>query len=83
MITAKPDVTRKPLAGADFLIMGCDGIWEVKSNQAMVDYLTEKMKKSSLEAVTDGLLEELVASDKEAQEHGMDNMTVILVQFKP
>lgn len=33
IITAKPDVQKRPLAGADFIVMGCDGIWECKTNQ--------------------------------------------------
>lgn len=27
MITSKPDVVRKPLAGVDTILMGCDGIF--------------------------------------------------------
>jgi serine/threonine protein phosphatase PrpC len=28
----------------DFIIMGCDGIWETKSNEEMVEYIYEKIK---------------------------------------
>ena len=32
MITANPDITKVKNEGVDFIIMGCDGIWQVKSN---------------------------------------------------
>ena len=32
MITANPDIKVIKNEGLDFIIMGCDGIWEVKSN---------------------------------------------------
>lgn len=32
MITANPDVTKIKNENIDFIIMGCDGIWQVKSN---------------------------------------------------
>jgi len=27
----------------EFLLMGCDGIWETKSNQEMVDFVRKKL----------------------------------------
>lgn len=36
IITANPDIKKIKNEGLDFIIMGCDGIWEVKSNQNMV-----------------------------------------------
>ena len=32
MITVCPDVTKVKTDSIDFIIMGCDGIWEVKEN---------------------------------------------------
>ena len=32
MITANPDIIKIENKNVDFIIMGCDGIWEVKSN---------------------------------------------------
>jgi protein phosphatase 1G len=28
----------------DFIIMGCDGIWETKTNEEMVEYIYDKIK---------------------------------------
>lgn len=27
MISAKPDVKRRPIAGIELIVMGCDGVW--------------------------------------------------------
>ena len=32
MITANPDFKKIDNKNVDFIIMGCDGIWETKSN---------------------------------------------------
>lgn len=36
MITVNPDVKKIKNKNIDFIIMGCDGIWEVKQNNEMV-----------------------------------------------
>lgn len=44
-ITAFPDVKVVDLqSDDDFIIMGCDGIWETKSNEEMVDYIYERLR---------------------------------------
>lgn len=44
-ITANPDIKVLDIDPAqdDFIIMGCDGIWETKSNDEMVAYIYEKL----------------------------------------
>ena len=77
----------------DFIIMGCDGIWEKKSNEEMVEYVYAKLKMANEEAGGDyakidlkkivaELLHDSLADDvKEAQGVGCDNMTCILIVF--
>lgn len=44
-ITANPDVRVEDLTPEDdFVIMGCDGIWETKSNDEMVAYIYDRLK---------------------------------------
>jgi serine/threonine protein phosphatase PrpC len=39
-VTANPDVKIEALTGdEDFIIMGCDGIWETKTNEEMVEFV--------------------------------------------
>lgn len=45
-ITAFPEVRKRELTkNCDFLVMACDGIWEAKSSQEVVDYIYNKLKK--------------------------------------
>ena len=46
MITCKPDIKVEAKSGEDeFIIMGCDGIWEkyVDNSQGMIDLIKKKM----------------------------------------
>lgn len=45
-ITANPDTYEFDLdKGIDFILMGCDGIWEKKSNEEAVAWVYEQIKK--------------------------------------
>lgn len=44
-ITANPDIEVVDiLPEDDFIIMGCDGIWETKTNEEMVEYIYDRLK---------------------------------------
>jgi serine/threonine protein phosphatase PrpC len=44
-VTAYPDTQIVDLTDDDdFIIIGCDGIWETKSNEEMVEYIYDKLK---------------------------------------
>ena len=68
----------------DFIIMGCDGIWERKSNEEMIEYVYEKIKaeRTLKEIVSDLLLDTIAPSIAETQGIGCDNMTCVLIKFK-
>ena len=64
-VTAYPDTYIYDLCDDDdFIIMGCDGIWETKSNEEMVEFLYEKIRtcKDSKQVVSD-LLEDIISPD--------------------
>ena len=43
-ITANPDVFEYELTSeCDFILMGCDGVWETKSNEQMVEWVYNKL----------------------------------------
>lgn len=64
-VTANPDVLEFDLYGdEDFIIMGCDGVWETKSNQEMVDFIYERIhagKESKM--IIDDLLNDIISPD--------------------
>lgn len=44
--------------------MGCDGIWETKTNEQMVEYIYEKLRvKKDLKQVVRDLLEDIISPD--------------------
>ena len=91
-ITANPDVfVYEYDDDCDFIIMGCDGIWEKKSNEEMVNWIYEQMDKQKeedaskeidLEKIVADLLLETIATDVVSSGGvGCDNMTCILILF--
>jgi len=50
-ITANPATYEYPLTSdCDFVIMGCDGVWETKSNEEMVEWVYNKLGDKPEEA---------------------------------
>ena len=46
MITAQPDLlTETLLPGDEFIIIACDGVWDVMSNQQAVDFVRARLKQ--------------------------------------
>ncbi|KAK3258558.1 hypothetical protein CYMTET_32417, partial [Cymbomonas tetramitiformis] len=69
------------VVGDDFMILGCDGIWEVLSNQQCVDFVQQKLQlgmqpKEICEAVCDRCLAKNTDTGL-----GCDNMSVLVVSF--
>ena len=67
-ITSNPDVYEYDLGeDCDFILMGCDGCWETKSNEEMVGWVYDKLKAkpdksiSSIKEIVHDLLNELVS----------------------
>merc|ERR1719232_2394251 len=80
-ITANPDTYEYDISGeSDFVFMGCDGCWETKSNDEMVDWiykrLGEKRESADLKTIVSELLNEIVSPDHvQTNGVGCDNMT--------
>jgi protein phosphatase 1G len=86
IISATPDVSVTERKEEDeFVLIACDGIWDVKDNQAAVDFCREKLyvEKKSPKQTAEELLDACLAKDaKESQGIGADNMTAIIVLLK-
>ena len=83
LVIAKPDVRSIMLSPYDeFIIIGCDGIWETFSNDKMVDYILRQFKNDKkLSQVLESLLDDLVAKNINEDEDGQDNMSAILIRL--
>lgn len=80
IVTANPEIKQILRKDVDYILMGCDGIWESKSSEDMKKWLDEKLQENSMEKTLQLLLDELVSKSKE-EPKGMDNMTAILIKI--
>ncbi len=60
-ITANPDIFEYDMpADLDFVIMGCDGVWEQKSNDEMVAWVYKKLGSNPYQANLPGIVTDLL-----------------------
>ena len=83
IISAFPDVTITKIDKKyKFLLMGCDGIWEMLPAKEICEKATMRLaKEENVAKVVEDLLDQMIAKDT-VSGIGCDNMTCILVVFK-
>ena len=64
-VTANPDIKIENLTGEeDFIVMGCDGIWETKSNEEMVEFIYKRIKEGKdSKKIIEELLNDIISPD--------------------
>jgi len=96
IVTAFPEVRTFPLTAEDeFMVIGCDGIWDTNGNQEMIDFVRPRLKVSAVsgkaiplsqicnEICDKGLCPSMDPNENEAFDGtGCDNMTVVVVRMK-
>ncbi|CAD7943486.1 unnamed protein product [Amoebophrya sp. A25] len=90
VITADPEITSWTLQDDDdFLILGCDGIWEIKTNQEIVDYVKERLHECKGEGarplswICEQFMDSILSEDIARTEGmGCDNMTMIIIELR-
>ncbi|XP_077420446.1 protein phosphatase 1G isoform X2 [Vanacampus margaritifer] len=90
MISAMPDVKVLTLNDDhDFMVIACDGIWNVLSSQEVVDFISKRIKPDQsggarpLSSIVEELLDHCLAPDTSGDGTGCDNMTCMIVTFRP
>eukprot|EP00930_Biecheleria_cincta_P014624 TRINITY_DN12507_c0_g1_i1.p1 TRINITY_DN12507_c0_g1~~TRINITY_DN12507_c0_g1_i1.p1 ORF type:complete len:466 (-),score=75.61 TRINITY_DN12507_c0_g1_i1:60-1457(-) len=93
IISATPDVTffDRDMDADEFVVVCCDGVWDVKTNQQVVDFLRERFTRDGrapddkvMEAAVEELLDACVSKDlRLTRGLGGDNMTAVVVWLKP
>jgi hypothetical protein len=80
IVTAVPETVKHLRSGDDeFMILACDGIWDVMTNQEAVDYVSDAMKRAPsgdlvhVGRACEALLKECLRRDS------YDNMSIIVV----
>lgn len=82
IITAQPDIRKFSLTAEDrFFVLACDGVWDVMSNQDVVDFVSQRLDQGMTPVqISSAMLDACLANDpKEARGVGCDNMTAIVV----
>jgi len=87
IITVAPDISSQDLVPQDeFLILGCDGVWDRKTSQEVVDFVKPRLDKKpegvKLSSIVEELLDELVSPNVTSTDGlGCDNMTCVIVDL--
>jgi serine/threonine protein phosphatase PrpC len=69
----------------EFIILACDGIWDVLSSQDAVDFIRPRLQHcTEISSITQSLLNRCLASSpKLSLGVGCDNMTCVIVDLQP
>ncbi|CAO1385759.1 unnamed protein product [Diamesa hyperborea] len=83
IVTALPEVTVHDISDEwDFLVLACDGIWDVLTNQAVINFVTEMIGEGKYpEDICEELLSFCLAPICQMGGLGGDNMSIIIVCF--
>uniref|UniRef100_A0A2M4BED1 protein-serine/threonine phosphatase n=1 Tax=Anopheles marajoara TaxID=58244 RepID=A0A2M4BED1_9DIPT len=86
MISALPDIQKITIGPEDeFMVLACDGIWNFMTSEEVVQFVKERIKKPNvvLSQICEELFDNCLAPHTKGDGTGCDNMTAIIVQFKP
>jgi serine/threonine protein phosphatase PrpC len=84
-VTAVPEVIHSDRSPKDeFIVMACDGIWDVMTSQHVIDFVRQRLRKGSTPTeVSQALIANCLSPDpKETKGLGTDNMTCIIIVLK-
>lgn len=83
MVTAFPDIEEREITEDwDFLVIACDGIWDVLSSQAVLDFVQAEIAQGIYpQQICENIMVHCLAPDCQMGGIGGDNMTVIIVCF--
>jgi len=85
VISATPDlVVHERTPGDEFLVLGCDGIWEVKENPEACAFVRPRLARGEdLPGIAAEMLDECLTADPQKScGRGADNMTLVVVQLR-
>jgi serine/threonine protein phosphatase PrpC len=85
MITAEPDIMQVGLQEDDeFIVLGCDGIWDCLSNEDAVEYVRQRIDTRTPTEIGSEMLDQIISTDPRiSQGIGGDNMTIMIVDLQP
>lgn len=84
MITAEPDIVTITLTDDDeFIIIGCDGIWDCLTNENAVAFVRERINVKPPTDIIREMLDSIISDDPRASQGiGGDNMTALIIDLQ-
>jgi len=68
----------------EFILLGCDGIWDCLTNEQAVQYVRSRLDSKTPTEIGKEILDEIISVDPRAtQGIGGDNMTIMIIDLKP
>ena len=68
----------------EFIIIGCDGIWDCLTNEKAVEYVRDRIGTKTPAEIGTEMLDEILSDDPRASQGiGGDNMTVMIIDLQP
>ncbi|CAJ0580820.1 unnamed protein product, partial [Mesorhabditis spiculigera] len=83
VVTANPDVEIQQITDDhEFIVVACDGIWDVMNNQEVADFCRDRLAKGrEPQLICEELLNRCLSPDAQMAGLGCDNMTVVLISI--
>lgn len=85
MITSLPDVKTIDITPQDrFMVLACDGIWNVLSSQDVTDFVEKALNDgvNKLSSICEQLFDVCLSPDTKGDGTGCDNMTCVIIAFR-
>lgn len=86
MISALPDIKKIFIEPEDeFMVLACDGIWNFMTSDDVVEFVQDRIADPTkkLTDICEEMFDYCLAPHTKGDGTGCDNMTAIIVQFKP
>lgn len=86
MISALPDIKKITICPDDeFMVLACDGIWNFMTSDDVVEFVQDRIADPTkkLYEICEEMFDYCLAPHTKGDGTGCDNMTAIIVQFKP